>query len=81
MSQNFIYRGKKEADGFLKGVIFSSKLSRREAFAVFNIGNYRLDRLLNDDSTNPPVAKPQNPNALSADDKKFIRYFIKVSIL
>ena len=69
----FDFSMRKEADGFLKGLIISSQLSRRESFALFQIGNYRHDRLLNEDPTNPPLARPQNPNALSADDKEFVR--------
>ena len=43
--KSFCSRRKREADGFIRGIIVSNQISREDAAAIFEIGRYRYDRL------------------------------------
>ena len=76
-SEKLCDRKKWESDGFLRGLILSHDLSRKEVMAFFKIGRYKYDRLK---SLNPALPIPKrrpNDNAVSAEDKEFIRIFMK----
>ena len=73
----FFYRRKREADGFLRGIIVANNISREEAAEFFKVGSYRYDRLLN---MNPAKAIPNRAPAshrVTTEDKELVRVFMK----
>ena len=75
-SEKLSERRKREYDGFLRGVIISTSLSRAEA--VFKIGRYKFDRL-RDLNPNIPIPKKRpNDNVINSEYKEFVRIFMKV---
>ena len=76
-SEKLSDRKKWESDGFLRGLILSHNLSRVEAMEFFKIGRYRFDRLRNLNPAQPIPKRRPNENAVSAEDKEFIRIFMK----
>ena len=74
----FCSRRKREADGFIRGIIVGNNLSREEAAAMFEIGRYRYDRLRN---MNPNLPIPSNTSRpkyhrIAAEQKELIRLFM-----
>ena len=78
-SENLSSRKKWEADGFLRGVVVAHNLSSREAMEFFKIGRYRFDRLRNLNPNLPVPKQRPSENAVSVEDKEFVRIFMKAS--
>ena len=76
-SEKLSDRKKWESDGFLRGLIVSHNLSRAEAMEFFKIGRYKYDRLKGLNPTQPIPKRRPNENAISAEDKEFIRILMK----
>ena len=67
------YRRKREADGFLRGIIVANNISREEAAEFFKVGSYRYDRLRN---MNPAKAIPNRAPAshrVTMEDKELVK--------
>ena len=54
-------------------------LSSREAMEFFKIGRYRFDRLRNLNPNLPVPKQRPSENAVSVEDKEFVRIFMKAS--
>ena len=76
-SEGMSERRKREADGFLRGIIVSNKISREEAAVFFKIGRYRYDRLRNMNPTLPIPQKRPADHRVTAEDKELVRIFMK----
>ena len=61
----------------MRGLILSHNLSRAEAMEFFKIGRYKYERLRNLNPNLPIPKKRPNDNAISLEDKEFIRIFMK----
>ena len=72
-------RRKREADGFLRGVIVSNSISREEAAAFFKVGRYRYDSLRNLNPSLPIPSSNSRPNyhGVTAEEEELIRVFMK----
>ena len=66
-------RRKREADGFLRGIIVANNISREEAAEFFKVGRYRYDRLRNMDPTKPIPKKPPAYHKVTQEDKELVK--------
>ena len=70
-------RRKREADGFLRGLILGHNLSREETCFLFKIGRYRYDRIRNMNPNQPvPKIRPSD-RCVTAEDREVIRLMMK----
>ena len=60
------FRRKREADGFVRGLILTHNLSRKEACTFFSIGRNQFDRVRNFNPLLPLPKKSINENAVRA---------------
>ena len=70
-------RRKREADGFLRGLIVSHNLSREEATKFFKIGRYRYDRLREMKPNHPILPRRPMDHRTTLEDKEVIRLILK----
>ena len=70
-------RRKREADGFIRGLIVGHSLSREEATKLFKIGRLRYDRLRNMNPNQPIPARRPPDHKVTSEDKELIRLVLK----
>ena len=74
---SLICRRKREADGFMRGLILGHSLSREEASFLCKIGRCRYDRLRNLNPNQPIVARRPPDHRVTAEDKELVRLVMK----
>ena len=74
---SLICRRKREADGFMQGLILGHSLSREEASFLCKIGRCRYDRLRNLNPNQPIVARRPPDHRVTAEDKELVRLVMK----
>lgn len=70
-------RRKREADGFLRGIIIANNISREEAAEYFKVGQYRYNRLRNMDPSKAIPKRPPAKHRVTLEDKETVRIFMK----
>ena len=70
-------RRKREADGFVRGIIIANNISREEAAEFFKVGRCRYDRLRNMDPTKAIPKRPPAKHRVTPEDKELVRIFMK----
>ena len=65
----FCFRHKREADGFMRGLIVTHTISREEAAEAFHIGGYHYKWLREMDPNKPTISSESYPkyNKMSVD--------------
>ena len=70
-------RRKREADGFLRGIIIANNISREEAAEYFKVGQYRYNRLRNMDPSKAIPKRPPAKHRVTLEDTETVRIFMK----
>ena len=72
-----LFRRKREADGFLRGIMVSHSLSRTEGMLFFKVGRGRFDRLRDLNPLLPIPRRMPVSHRVTAEDKELIRLFMR----